>query len=86
MKKVWNAVYCLLPHLTLASALMLLTFVIVDHFNRAMSFLDNHMTKTVLLVFLILVLVQSAATIALHDKMEKNEEKDRSEREERKSD
>ena len=45
------------PHLCLVLSLMHVTFLIVDLFNRAMAFVNNDITKWLLLVSAILTLV-----------------------------
>ena len=40
-----------LPHATIAMALVLLTFFILDRFNRAMNFIANDITKWMLAIF-----------------------------------
>lgn len=49
----------LLPHLNIALALFFITCFIVDRYNRAMAFINNEYTKYGLLVFAILVIVES---------------------------
>ncbi len=49
----------LLSHLNIALALFFITCFIVDRFNRAMAFINNEYTKYGLLVFSVLVIVES---------------------------
>lgn len=53
----------LIPHITLALALFYITVFIVDRYNRAMAFVNNDFTKRTLLVFALLVIVQSVYAI-----------------------
>ena len=49
-----------LLHANLVLGLMMITFLIVDCFNQAMAFLNNGLTKGLLLVFSLTVIAQSA--------------------------
>lgn len=71
----------LLPHLTIALSLFMITCFIVDRYNRAMAFINNEFTKYTLLAFAILVIVQSVVTIlrSRRDCGQKGEESDRDE-------
>ena len=40
-----------LPHATIALALVLVAFFVLDRFNRAMNFIGNDITKVMLVVF-----------------------------------
>lgn len=52
-----------LPHINIALAITLLTFFVVDRYNRAMSFIDNNITKWMLCVFCATVLIEAIATV-----------------------
>ena len=52
-----------LPHINIVLAVTLLTFFVVDRYNRAMSFIDNDITKWMLCVFCGTVLVEAIATV-----------------------
>ncbi len=52
-----------LPHLCLVTAVMLIVFLVTDYFNRAMAFINNDITKTILMVFSILVITESVVLI-----------------------
>ncbi len=56
-----------LPHLCLVGSIMMLTFIVIDFFNRAMHFIGgNEVFNTFLLIFTLLVLVTSIWTICDH--------------------
>ena len=48
-----------LPHLNIALALVLIVCFVTDRFNRAMSFINNDLTKWVLAIFCVLVIAES---------------------------
>ena len=47
MKRFFDRI---LPHLAIVLALMTVTFFIIDRFNEAMAFLNNDITKILVLV------------------------------------
>ena len=49
MKKFGGHFAHALPHMTLILSLMLLVFLIIDQFNRAMAFINNDITKCIIL-------------------------------------
>ena len=51
MKKILAFLRDFLPHLLLALSVVLLSFFILDRFNRAMNFINNDHTKRLLLIF-----------------------------------
>ena len=59
MKKVLIFLRGLLPHITIALAVVLLALFILDQFNRAMTFINNSITKWMLAVFCVLVIIQA---------------------------
>ena len=63
MKRFLEKLAELLPHVCLILSLMMITFVITDRFNRAMAFINNDITKGLLLVLAVLVIVQSILLI-----------------------
>lgn len=65
----------LLPHLTIVLALFMITCFIVDRYNRAMAFVNNEYTKYTLLVFAILVIVESVVFI-IRDRKRRSDKDD----------
>lgn len=63
LKKFLNAFFAFLPHLNIALSICFATFYTVDRFNRPMAFINNDITKGMLLLFAILVTVQSVRAI-----------------------
>lgn len=61
--KIFGFLRDLLPHLTIALAIVLLSFFILDRFNRAMAFINNNITKWMLAVFCVLVIAQGVLYI-----------------------
>lgn len=53
----------LLPHAGIVLALMFITFFIVDKFNGAMNFINNDMSKALLLLFALIAIVNSCFVI-----------------------
>ncbi len=55
MKKILS----ILPHVNIIVACMILTFLIIDHFNNAMQFIENDITKGILFVFVFITIINS---------------------------
>lgn len=53
----------LMPHINCAMAIVMLTLLITDRFNRAMAFINNDITKGMLIAWCILLLVQAVLSI-----------------------
>lgn len=73
MKKFLNTLFGFIPHILLVLSLMMITFYITDRKNRAMAFINNDITKALLLVMAILVIVESVYLI-VHLRKKKYEE------------
>ncbi len=54
----------LLPHASIVLALMFITFFIVDKLNGAMNFINNDITKALLLLFSLIAIGNSCLVIA----------------------
>lgn len=63
MKKFFDFLYSLLPHAIIIMSLFLVTCFIVDRFNRAMSFVNNDITKYVLLFLSVSAIIQSVVIV-----------------------
>lgn len=68
MKQFFEKLAGLLPHVCLILSLMMITFVITDRYNRAMAFINNDITKALLLILALLVIVQSILLIRTNRK------------------
>ena len=68
MKQFFEKLAGLLPHVCLILSLMMITFVITDRYNRAMAFINNDITKALLLILVVLVIVQSILLIRTNRK------------------
>ena len=68
MKRFLNRLAGFLPHVCLILSLMMITFVITDRYNRAMAFINNDITKALLLILALLVIVQSILLIRTNRK------------------
>lgn len=68
MKQFFEKLAGLLPHVCLILSLMMITFVITDRYNRAMAFINNDITKALLLILALLVIVQSVLLIRTNRK------------------
>ncbi|MDO4563609.1 MAG: hypothetical protein Q4C12_07215 [Clostridia bacterium] len=55
----------ILPHIQIILALMLLTFAIIDKFNSAMAFIDNEITKNMLIAFSVCAI--TTAILLVHE-------------------
>ncbi len=67
-----------LPHINIVLSLLFLTLVIIDHFNNAMQFIENDITKTLLFIFAILVIWSSVCLIILQRRAaRKNNEREK---------
>ncbi len=47
----------LIPHLAIVLSLMIVTFFIIDRFNDAMAFLNNDITKILVLILSLFALI-----------------------------
>ena len=50
-----------LAHINLSLGFFFIIILVTDRFNRAMAFINNDITKTMMLVFSILVILESVA-------------------------
>ena len=63
MKRFLNVLRGLLPHVLIALAIVLLSFFVLDRFNRAMNFINNNITKWMIAVFCVLSVIQAVLFI-----------------------
>lgn len=59
IKRMLSLLAAALPHLNIALGIVMLTLLITDRFNRAMNFVNNDITKYMMIGFCVLVIVQS---------------------------
>lgn len=52
-----------LPHINISMALVFLTLIVTDHFNRAMAFINNDITKGMLFVWCVLLIIQAVILV-----------------------
>ncbi len=64
MKKISK----LLPHVIFILSIMIATFLILDEFNPAMDFVNNNITKILLISFTFLSLINAIITIVKNNK------------------
>ena len=62
-KLILQALLNILPHINIVLAFTMLTFFVVDRYNRAMSFINNDITKWMLCIFCVTVVVEAIATV-----------------------
>lgn len=62
-KKLLQYLLNVLPHINIVLAVTMLTFFVVDRYNRAMSFIDNDITKWMLCAFCVTVLAEAILTV-----------------------
>ena len=55
-----------LPHSAIVISLMMILFYILDQFNDAMAFINNRMTKTLLLILAIISILNAINVISHH--------------------
>ena len=75
MKKTFSVVIGLISHLSIVLAVMMITFYVTDRYNRPMAFINNDLTKMLMLVMSILIVVQSVYIICVHRRKQMTEYK-----------
>ena len=55
-----------LPHGAIIRSLMMIVFYILDQFNDAMAFINNRITKSLLLILSIVSIINAVNLIAYH--------------------
>ena len=73
----------LLPHLEIILAGMILVLCVIDRFNSAMAFIDNDITKTLLMILCILSIIVACMLISAQRARERRVAASACEREER---
>ena len=68
MKRFFDLVGRILPHLVLILAVMMLVFFCIDLVNPAMAFLNNDVTKYLLAVNSVLTAILAVCAIVRHEK------------------
>ena len=61
----------ILPHIAIIISFMLMTFVVIDHFNSAMNFINNDATKILMFILSLVSVVNSILLIRLQRKDER---------------
>ena len=64
MKNILKTLLGFIPHISIVLSLMMITFYITDRYNRPMAFINNDITKALLLVLSVLVIIESVYLIA----------------------
>lgn len=59
LKELFSVAEAALPHINIALGIVMLTLLVTDSFNRAMNFINNDITKSMLAVFCVLVIAES---------------------------
>ena len=59
-----KTISALLPHAEIVLGGMLLVLCVIDRFNSAMAFIDNDITKTLLMIFCALSIFNASALIS----------------------
>ena len=59
IKKILNLIADALPHVNIALGITVLALFVTDQFNRAMNFVNNDMTKTLVMIYCVLIIIQS---------------------------
>ena len=68
LKKILHGFFSFLPHLNIALSICFVTFFCIDRVNRPMAFINNDITKGLLVVFSASVILQSIYTIFRNQK------------------
>ncbi len=63
MKRFMKTLLGLVPHVLIVLSVMMITFVITDYYNRSMAFVNNGITKGLMVVMSVLVIVESVYVI-----------------------
>lgn len=58
----------IIPHISIVLSMMLVLFFILDKFNSAMAFINNNITKTLLVILCACSFINAIALIAQHRK------------------
>ena len=66
IKRAVSLFFVVLPHINLSVSIVMLTLLVTDHFNRAMAFINNNITKGMLFAWCFLVILQSLHAIWKH--------------------
>lgn len=61
----------MLPHINIIISCMMITFFVIDRYNTAMAFINNNITKWLLLIVSILSIVNSIILICYQRKESK---------------
>jgi|LSQX01.1.fsa_nt_gb uncharacterized integral membrane protein len=68
MKRFFECLLCLLPHLAIILSVMLMVFLIIDSVNSAMNFINNTQTKLILWILSISSIINGIALVEVHIK------------------
>ncbi len=60
---VFHYILKFIPHINIALAFTLLTLFVTDRFNRAMSFINNDITKWMLCIFCVGVVIEAVSLL-----------------------
>lgn len=63
MKRMLSAIFGAIPHVMIVLSVMMITFYITDRYNRPMAFINNDITKALLLAMSVLAIIQSVYLI-----------------------
>lgn len=66
MRRFITAVFRFIPHAIIVLSLMMITFYITDRYNRAMAFINNDITKALILVLAVLAIAESVYVIYIY--------------------
>ncbi len=63
MRKFLKTLLGLVPHVLIVLSVMMITFVVTDYYNRSMAFVNNGITKGLMVVMAVLAIVESVYVI-----------------------
>ena len=67
VKNIMHRFFGLLPHVNIALSICFIVFFVVDRLNRAMAFINNDITKGMLLVYAFTVMLSAGYAIVNKD-------------------
>lgn len=59
MMKLLKEIYKLMPHISIIISVMMIVFFFIDRVNSAMAFINNDITKMLLLILSIISIINS---------------------------
>lgn len=71
MMKLLKGIYKLMPHISIIISVMMIVFFFIDRVNSAMAFINNDITKMLLLILSIISIINSIFLICYQRRVSK---------------